>query len=731
MLTSFFPYLIFSYPCREITIIPHEQNHIEINKNTTNCVIFSFDNKIEGNIILKLAKSNSFTSLIYLYDNKEKIQFDSNINEFINYKNRYHIGEEFYKEKKIENLISQEYYFIIYEPYFFFKDDLIIYNDNFSENNYYEITDIKENDLKELNFKYDYTNDNPIIIHFKKENDEIKYLNYQILEKISNNIFSIALYKNNLEDTNIIDKNDNSESFGNCIELKEKTDYYIKIIMKGEIDLLLRFLRTKVLKITPDDIFTKEVISLSEFYFYIEKELIFENDEYFNEFTVKLDSINLKNLPFEILTSTCENNSEEELLKCITNGETGQKSVLKRDIDIPYIYHIYYSFNNKDYLIIKISNNKNFKQKQRLIIEASGGNELIDEKHEKIFANNKGYLYPVYLNISIATINSDYNNNKNRILFINTNTSSALKIFFNDNSFKDTDIDFKKGEYISIENFVYGFDFNDKEVQKLFERRKYFTIVIYCPWESSPITFQLTFANNNINNFKYIINDYRPIISPITINMTTPNDKYYFIGQYNYISPNILFNELIYGKIQAKYKYFSIDQKISSILYNDDAPGYFFENWTPIQSKIDIIEVTCQSPSLSYMYFIDNQAININNIILEKGLQKYIFINNTNYYNINLDQNLKESKNVNIEVFLVSQVQKQAIDIIINNQEYSLNKTKENDILKINTKEEKFESFGIRGKGTPTLIKVKIGTEENSKNIAYVLKYEKDSKKMF
>ena len=120
---------------------------------------------------------------------------------------------------------------------------------------------------------------------------------------------------------------------------------------------------------------------------------------------------------------------------------------------------------------------------------------------------------------------------------------------------------------------------------------------------------------------------------------------------------------------------------------------------------------------------------NINCIILEKGLQKYIFINNTNYYNINLDQNLKESKNVNIEVFLVSQVQKQAIDIIINNQEYSLNKTKENDILKINTKEEKFESFGIRGKGTPTLIKVKIGTEENSKNIAYVLKYEKDSKK--
>ena len=721
----FFPFNFFSYTCREISINQFESNQINIKKNKTNCVIFSFENKVEGNIILKLVKSNSFTSNIYLYDNKDTIEFNSEENEFINYKYKYHIGEDFYKEKKIENMNKQTYYFVIYEPNFNFNDELIIYNDKFSSDNYYEISDIKNNDIRELNFKNVYSIDNPVIIHFKNKNNKLKYFQYQIVQKKSDEDFIFYIYENDLDDSSIIEKIINSKGFGNYVVLKDNIDYYIKIIMKYEIDIILRFLESRVVKITPDDIFTKEIISLSDFYFYIEKELIFENDEYFNEFTIKLDSTNFKNLPFEILTNTCENNSEEELLKCIENQEAGQKSVLKRDIDIPYIYHIYYSFNNKDYIVIKISNKNNFEQKQRFIIEASGGNDLITEKHEKIFSNNKGYLYPVYLNISITSINNEYNHNKNRLLFINTNTSSAIKIFFNENSFKDNDIEFKKGEYITIENYVYGLDFNDKEVQNLFGKRKYFTIVIYCPWESSPISFQLTFANNNINNFKYIINDQRPITSPIKINIDSPNDKYYFIGQYNYFSTNILFNEIVYGKIKAKYKYFSMDQKISRILYNETAPGYIFENWTPIKSRIDIIEISCISPTLFYMHFIDDQAININNIILEKGSQNYIYLNNTNYYNIALDQNLKGNTNVNIEVYLVSQVENQAIDILINEQEYSLNKTKENNYLRINTKNDEFNSFGIKGRGTATLLKVKISTEEKDKNIAYKLEYEK------
>ena len=128
------------------------------------------------------------------------------------------------------------------------------------------------------------------------------------------------------------------------------------------------------------------------------------------------------------------------------------------------------------------------------------------------------------------------------------------------------------------------------------------------------------------------------------------------------------------------------------------------------------------------MYFIDDQAININDIILEKGSQKYIFLNNTNSYNIKLHEDLKGSTNINIEVFLVSQVEKQAIDIKINDQEYTLDKIKGNNFLRINTKNQIFEKFEIRGKGTATLLRVKIGGEKTDKNIAYTLQYEKESK---
>ena len=162
----------------------------------------------------------------------------------------------------------------------------------------------------------------------------------------------------------------------------------------------------------------------------IEKELVLENDEYFNEFTIKLDSTNLNDLPFQILTNTCDGKTEEELIFCIDNVNLVPETIIKRDIDIPYIYHIYYSFKGQNNLVIKIINDNSLIKKQRLIIEASGGNELVDSKHEKVFRDNKGYLYPVYLNVSITEINSDSNENKNRLLFINTNTTSAIKIFF-------------------------------------------------------------------------------------------------------------------------------------------------------------------------------------------------------------------------------------------------------------------------------------------------------------
>jgi hypothetical protein len=97
--------------------------------------------------------------------------------------------------------------------------------------------------------------------------------------------------------------------------------------------------------------------------------------------------------------------------------------------------------------------------------------------------------------------------------------------------------------------------------------------MIYCPWESSPINFQLTFINDNIPNFNYLVDYRRPLKTPLKISLNKPNEKYYFIGQYNTYDTDILFNEVIYGKVIAKYKDFNENEKLSRIIFNDTARG--------------------------------------------------------------------------------------------------------------------------------------------------------------
>ena len=715
-----------SNPCSKIEIKPFMSNEIYIERNTTKCSYFTFDNPSEGNIILKLAKSNSFTSIIYIYESEDKISYNSKEELMENYLEKFHIGEEFFKEKKLENMKMGTYYFVIFENDFYFKDELIIYNDKFDQNNFYEINTIETNQKNEFNFKYEYTNNNPILIHFKVSSSDIKYLNYQFVNCNTNGKVSFYIYENNLETGEQIEKVEDQKENNNYLSLKSDTDYYVKIITDGEINLIFDFLDTKVMKITPDDIFQKELITLNDYYFFIEKELVFENDEYFNEFTIKLDSTNLEYLPFEVIINTCEKNSEDELIKCIDAVDLIPKTIIKRDIDIPYIYHIYYSFNGLNNLVIKIMNKKSLEKKQRLIIEASGGNDLVDSKHDKVFTDNKGYLYPVYLNVSIDLINDEFNKNKSRILFVYTNTTSAIKVFFNDDTFKKESLEINSDEYVTIDNYVYGFDFNKDEVKQLFGNRKYFTIMIYCPWESSPISFQLTFINDNIHNFNYVLDNKRPLQTPIKVSLNAPNEKYYFIGQYNTYDTDILFNEIVYGKVIAKYKYFNGNEKLSRIIFNDTADGYNFNGWTPIHTRIDIIEIISLSPTLLYMHFIEDNAIKINDIILEEGSQNYIFLNNTNFYNIALSNTLKRKKNINIEVSIVSKIKDQSIGVIINNDTFTLN-LNENNLFRYNTKEETLENFGIQGMGKPTTVRIKIGAGLDNKNIAYYQEYKKST----
>ena len=266
-LLYFFKQTLLLNPCKKIEIKPYESNEIYIKRYTNKCIYFSFYNPSKGNIILKLARSNSFTSIIYIYENEEDITYNSSLEPFEHFSDSYHIGKDFFKEKKLENMEMKTYFFVIFENDFYFKDELIIYNDNFEQNNYYEISKVEKNERKEFKFKYEYTNDNPIIFHFKTPFNNVNHLNYQFLNINENGKVSFYIYKDNLDNGKIIESIEGNKEKNNYVSLENNADYYIKIITNGEINLIFDFMDTKIMKITPDDIFEKELITSNYYYF--------------------------------------------------------------------------------------------------------------------------------------------------------------------------------------------------------------------------------------------------------------------------------------------------------------------------------------------------------------------------------------------------------------------------------------------------------------------------------
>jgi hypothetical protein len=125
------------------------------------------------------------------------------------------------------------------------------------------------------------------------------------------------------------------------------------------------------------------------------------------------------------------------------------------------------------------------------------------------------------------------------------------------------------------------------------------------------------------------------------------------------------------------------------------------------------------------MHSIEDQAVKINEIVLEKGSQNYIYLNNTHKYNLSISSELKQSTNINIEVFIVSKRENQSIDIKINDKDFNLDVNNGNNYLRYNTNDKSLESFIINGKGTATLIRIKIGVSIYEKKVAFYKEYIK------
>ena len=101
------------------------------------------------------------------------------------------------------------------------------------------------------------------------------------------------------------------------------------------------------------------------------------------------------------------------------------------------------------------------------------------------------------------------------------------------------------------------------------------------------------------------------------------------------------------------------------------------------------------------MHFSEDNAVKINDIILEKDSQHFLFLNNSNTYNFVLLNDLKGNTIINIEVLIVSLKENQSIIININNGSYTLDSNDKNYLFMHNTKDEPLGNFGIKRTGKP------------------------------
>ena len=108
-------------------------------------------------------------------------------------------------------------------------------------------------------------------MHFKTVSNKVQYLNYQFVYLKDSGLTSFFIYENNLEMNNSKEYIEYIKENSNYIPLKEDMNYYIKNITNGETNLIFDFMENKIMKISPLDIYEKEVISQNKYFFILRK----------------------------------------------------------------------------------------------------------------------------------------------------------------------------------------------------------------------------------------------------------------------------------------------------------------------------------------------------------------------------------------------------------------------------------------------------------------------------
>ena len=608
-----FPFLI-AIPAESdfVSLKSREISYYELTQSK-NEVYYSFQNNIaDSDIIINFKIGKGFTTFCYVYDSYNSIK-QNDQGDYINAIKEFATTENYIILKSGEMTISKVKYYLVIKNTFntYNKDYISIFN----EQDTYELQNEKFILFNSFYSKKSFN------LEFSVSKNQLATLELNIQDPDYSQIVNIyneqkELIYTGVKNTGEIKLNEDLDTEGKySLVIETEEEPYVEI----QSSIVLHLEEKKVKEIKFDSPLSLSYNKNKIFNFYVDlSQYDYEEEgiitfKFGNQIKEKklIEHCYAKAMNFEtnddnkFISNTPANEEENEAKFTALSGTED-------------IYQLYFkntqnkAENKTTYLLIHLHiqieehETSEFLYPEEFSIYLSQKPELIDlvkYKDSTDFILNTdiqlNYYVPVLYKIKFPTGEIPI---KLSYVFY---TSEIIQTVYN-NSMLNDDHTYEKNRMLyALSPIESGYDYT-----------KILYIKIY-GFSSEKINFRIESTESDIY---YIHNDYRKIRT-FSNRLTDCKKSFYYIGDYgSLVTKGYFYQEEVYGKINTFYKN-KISTSDKSILINSDS-SYLKENFFPLETSIDIIELKCQSPGYYQAHLLDD--IDTRNIDLYSKVYNYI-----------------------------------------------------------------------------------------------------------
>ena len=672
----------------------------------TSYAVLSYDNLLDegdhSELIIHFDRANSFTANMYIYTSFESIK---QVNEqFVDYKWTFQITDQ------KEYIINDEkykgngtYYFIIIEKneaseyqasgYFayFYHDTVRIYNAK-------SIIEVKKSECFVFNQIY---STNAFYFTIPTINQKESF-HYQIKDINQNSEIIFAMSEKNSKE--VKDITTSSTYIDQYTQIDPSSYYHIQVKAKKKdpsignvIEMCFTLDPTKAVPIEYNETeYEAYMIAPTKIYYYLNITSIAQN----KQGSLLLERSYQEATTVEPITVGCAEanyNSYSDIDKVIQNFKDESKCIVTKDSNFDgTLFQIVFTKGTANALIIELSINEvNAFPFLTTYLSLSKESQVLEaNKVQKI-----GLLTsPRYYILKSETL-------VNKPVMIYANHDSIMKIYNGDSIIDD------ETKLISTQQlYIYDSSSPSPLTIKLYGRMTYENVVLETRYiDTNNNTIVSSFTQTRVNtNYKILIPKCEA-------------HSFILFGVYKQASKNLFYINTIYGEVKAHYinsyeNALNFTQlsptEENSIVLSDDSHHVLI-------SDLDIINVTCTSPSLAFINILDYNSHGGES--LNEGSIEFYYLNAEEEKTISVSA----AQGVQYEINVFAN-ESDVFELIatIDDKEITLNK--DNYIIR-----ESFESVGdthkmiLTCKNNPIMLNIKIGVKDLSTKY-HILKETKD-----